>query len=66
MSELPALLGSLLVAASAPSIQDEPDHIAGGFKHHLIPVSWVDHVDEHVHLNVTKDDAKARWTDKPH
>ena len=29
MSELPALLGSLLVAASAPSIQDEPDHIAG-------------------------------------
>jgi hypothetical protein len=40
--------------------------LAGGFKHHMIPVSWVDHVDEHVHLNVTKDDAKARWTEKPH
>ena len=40
--------------------------LAGGFKHHMIPVSWVDHVDEHVHLNVTEDDAKARWTEKPH
>lgn len=39
---------------------------AGGFKHHMIPVSWVDHVDEHVHLNVTEDDAKARWSEKPH
>ena len=40
--------------------------LAGGFKHHMIPVSWVDHVDEHVHLNVTQDDAKARWSEKPH
>lgn len=39
---------------------------AGGFKHHMIPVSWVDHVDEHVHLNVTEDDARARWSEKPH
>jgi hypothetical protein len=38
--------------------------LTGGFKHHMIPVSWVDHVDEHVHLNVTKDEAKARWTEK--
>jgi hypothetical protein len=38
--------------------------LAGGFKHHLIPLSWVDHVDEHVHLNVTKDDAKAGWREK--
>jgi hypothetical protein len=30
----------------------------------MIPVSWVDHVDEHVHLNVTKDEARARWTEK--
>lgn len=29
-------------------------------------VSRVDHVDEHAHLNVSKDDAKARWTGKPH
>jgi hypothetical protein len=39
--------------------------LAGGFKHHMIPVSWVERVDEkHVHLNLTKDDAKARWTEK--
>jgi hypothetical protein len=40
--------------------------LAGGFRHHLIPVSWVDHVDDHVHLNLTRDDAKARWIEKPH
>lgn len=39
---------------------------AGGFKHHMIPVSWVERVDEHVHLSLTKDEAKARWTEKPH
>ena len=40
--------------------------LAGGFKHHMIPVSWVERVDEHVHLNLTKDEAKSRWTEKPH
>lgn len=38
--------------------------LGGGCKHHMIPVSWVDHVDEHVHLNVTKDEAKPRWAEK--
>ena len=38
--------------------------IAGGFKHHLIPMTWVDHIDEHVHLNLSKDDAKAQWREK--
>ncbi|MGV8928125.1 MAG: DUF2171 domain-containing protein [Brevundimonas sp.] len=40
--------------------------LAAGFKHHLIPVSWVAHVDEHVHLNVTREEARARWTEKSH
>ena len=39
--------------------------LAGGFKHHMIPVSWVANVDEHVHLSITKDEAKDRWTEKP-
>jgi hypothetical protein len=38
--------------------------LGSGLKHHMIPTSWIDHVDEHVHLNVTEDEAKARWTDK--
>ena len=38
--------------------------LGSGLKHHMIPVSWVDHVDEHVHLNMTKDEAKARWVVK--
>lgn len=35
-----------------------------GFKHRMIPVSWVERVDEHVHLNLTEEQAKDRWTDK--
>ena len=35
-----------------------------GFKHRMIPTSWIDHVDDHVHLNLTEDQAKDRWTDK--
>jgi hypothetical protein len=38
--------------------------LGSGLKHHMIPVSWVDHVDEHVHLTMTKDEAKARWVIK--
>ncbi|MBX7248060.1 MAG: DUF2171 domain-containing protein [Caulobacteraceae bacterium] len=38
--------------------------LGAGLKHHLIPTSWIERVDEHVHLNLTKDEAKARWTEK--
>jgi hypothetical protein len=38
--------------------------VAGLGKHHLIPLSWVDWVDEKVHLNLTHDEAKANWTEK--
>jgi hypothetical protein len=38
--------------------------LGGGFKHHMIPISWVDHVDNKVHLTLTKDEAKTRWTEK--
>ena len=39
--------------------------LGGGFKHHLIPTSWVDFVDdEKVHLSVTADAAKAAWREK--
>ena len=29
--------------------------------HHLVPLAWVSRVDDKVHLNLTRDDAKARW-----
>ena len=39
--------------------------LAGGFKHHMIPVSWVDYVDDDkVRLTLTEDQAKAQWTEK--
>lgn len=38
---------------------------AADFKHHMIPLSWVDHVEEDkVCLNMTKDAAKDAWRDK--
>lgn len=39
--------------------------LGGGFKHHLIPVSWVDFVDDDkVRLSLTADAAKAAWREK--
>ena len=39
--------------------------LGGGFKHHLIPLSWVEYFDDDkVHLSLTKDDAKAQWREK--
>ncbi|QTN18637.1 DUF2171 domain-containing protein [Brevundimonas sp. AJA228-03] len=41
--------------------------LAGVFKHHMIPVSWVDDVrDDTVRLSLTKDQARAQWTEKHH
>jgi hypothetical protein len=38
---------------------------AGGFKHHMIPLSWVEYVDEDkVRLTMTADAAKSAWTEK--
>jgi hypothetical protein len=30
-------------------------------KHHLIPTDWVDHVDKHVHLKKSSQEAKSEW-----
>ena len=36
-----------------------------GLKHHLIPLSWVDGVeDEKVRLSMSRDAAKASWREK--
>ncbi len=39
--------------------------LGSGFKHHLIPLSWVETIqDDKVCLNLTKDAAKAGWREK--
>ena len=35
---------------------DSPDG-----QHHFVPVSWVDHVDNHVHLKKNSEETKAGW-----
>ena len=34
---------------------------AAGEEHHFIPLAWVDHVDDKVHLKQSGAEAKARW-----
>ena len=38
--------------------KDDPE--AGG-EHHFIPLAWVDHVDQQVHLKQAGAEAMARW-----
>ena len=39
--------------------------IGGGFKHHLIPITWVETIqDDKLRLTMTKDEAKASWKEK--
>ena len=39
--------------------------LGSGFKHHLIPLTWVDRIEEDkVFLDRTKDVAKSSWTEK--
>jgi hypothetical protein len=39
--------------------------LGSGFKHHLIPLTWVEQIeDDKVRLNLTKDAAKAAWREK--
>ncbi|HEY9218104.1 MAG TPA: DUF2171 domain-containing protein [Phenylobacterium sp.] len=38
---------------------------ASGFKHHMIPLTWVDHIDgDQVWLNMTKTAATNAWREK--
>lgn len=39
------------------SKQISPD----GEHHHFIPVAWVDHVDQHVHLSKSRDEVTTHW-----
>jgi hypothetical protein len=36
---------------------DSPDG-----KHHLVPVGWVDHIDQQVHLNKAASDVQKNWS----
>jgi len=39
--------------------------MGSGLKHHMIPISWVDTIeDDAIRLNRTKDAAKAQWREK--
>ena len=39
--------------------------IASGLKHHMIPLTWVEMVeDDTVRLNMTKEAARAAWREK--
>ena len=31
-------------------------------RHHYIPLDWIDHVDQHVHLSKNADEVQKDWT----
>jgi hypothetical protein len=60
------------VVSSCGCTVGKVDHVEGGAikltkndspdgRHHFVPASWVDHVDNHVHLNRNADEAKREW-----
>lgn len=76
MSNLAQIAEHMEVLGSDGDHVGKVDHVLGndielakldlgaGLKHHLIPLSWVDHIDDKVHLRLTKDEAKAAWREK--
>ncbi len=39
--------------------------LGSGLKHHMIPMTWVEQIDDDtLRLNMTKDAAKAAWREK--
>ena len=39
--------------------------LGAGFKHHIIPMSWIDYVDDDkVRLNMEAAEAKSAWREK--
>jgi hypothetical protein len=60
------------VVSSCGCTVGKVDHVEGGAikltrndspdgQHHFVPTSWVDHVDNHVHLNRNADETKRDW-----
>ena len=60
------------VVSSCGCRMGKVDHLEGGAikltkndspdgQHHFIPTGWVDHVDNHVHLNKDAEETKRGW-----
>lgn len=60
------------VVSSCGCTMGKVDHVEGGAikltkndspdgQHHFVPTAWVDHVDNHVHLNKNSDETKRGW-----
>ena len=32
-------------------------------KHHMVPLSWVNYIDDKVHLSLNREETERRWTD---
>ncbi|WP_020474368.1 DUF2171 domain-containing protein [Zavarzinella formosa] len=44
------------------SIKLTRNDVTAGGVHHWVPVSWIDHVDAHVHLNKNSEETRRQWT----
>lgn len=67
-----AIKPHMSVISSCGCTMGKVDHLEGGAikltrgdspdgMHHFIPVTWVDHVDNHVHLTKNADETRREW-----
>jgi hypothetical protein len=73
MAEVSQIREHMEVVSSDDHHVGKVDHVLGneielakmdlqsGGHHHKIPMTWVERVDDKVHLNLTRDAAKDRW-----
>jgi len=74
MADLSQVRDHMDVVSSDRKMVGKVDHLEGedgikltkrsspdGDHHHIIPVGWIDHVDQHVHLNKTGAEVTAHW-----
>jgi len=59
------VVGKIDGMESAEIIKLTRESSPDGRVHHFIPVSWIDHVDQHIHLNRTGQDVINHWKIDP-
>jgi len=74
MVDTAAIKEHMDVISSDKKVVGKVDHMDGADKikltkasspdgqhHHYIPTEWIDHIDEHVHLNKSGEDVTTHW-----
>lgn len=75
MPDISRIKENMDVISSDKKMVGQVDHLEGsdmtkltksssprGERHHLVPTSWIDYIDQHVNLSKTGTEVTAQWT----